>query len=95
MPFSATDSAEAAQMFSELPSITPAALTTQIKADLVRCQEVGRRQDALLASLRSPLPPISGGSPDATDKDLDSHYEESRWIDLVSGVHYDPADELI
>jgi hypothetical protein len=78
-----------------LAPITPAALAEQIRTDLARLREIGRRQDALLASLRSPLPPIAGGSPEATDKDLDSLYEESRWLDHVEFMHRDQADQLI
>jgi hypothetical protein len=80
---------------ARLAPITPSQLAAEIKGLLASSQELGRRQDALLASLRSSLAPIAGGSPEATDKDLDALYEESRWIDRVAETHRDPADLLL
>jgi hypothetical protein len=67
--FTATDEAEAAAMFA-----TPASeplnwidqLQAQIKSDLVRCEALGRRQDALAARIemsKRGIRPISGGAP--------------------------------
>jgi hypothetical protein len=44
-------------------------LMSQIRDDLVRCQELGRRQDALAAKIemfKRGIRPIAGGSPEAT-----------------------------
>jgi hypothetical protein len=70
-PFTATDEAEAAAMFAEAnhAPMTFDALMSQIRGDLVRCEALGRRQDALAAKLelsRRGIRTISGGSPEAT-----------------------------
>jgi hypothetical protein len=62
---------------------------------LASSQELGRRQDALLASLRSPLPPIAGGSPEAEDRRIDEMYEQSRWMDRLDSMNRSPEDELL
>jgi hypothetical protein len=64
--FTANDQAEAALLFAEQPAkpvLTPAELMAQIRGDIDRCKELGRRQDALAEVMRKPLPPISGGAP--------------------------------
>jgi hypothetical protein len=75
--------------------ISPAALAAEIKALLASSQELGRRQDALLASLRSPLSPIAGGSPEAEDRHIDEMYEQARWMDRLDSMNRSPEDELL
>jgi hypothetical protein len=75
--------------------ISPAALAAEIKALLASSKELGRRQDALMASLRKPLPPISGGAPEAEDRRIDEMYEHVAWLDHVEAIGYHPADELL
>jgi hypothetical protein len=78
-----------------MPPISPAALAAEIKALLASSQELGRRQDALMASLKKPLPPISGGAPDAEDRRIDEMYEQSRWMDRLDSMNRSPEDELL
>jgi hypothetical protein len=78
-----------------MPPITPSQLAAEIKALLASSQELGRRQDALMASLRKPLPPISGGGPDAEDRRIDEMYERARWTDRLDSMNRSPEDELL
>jgi hypothetical protein len=78
-----------------LPPIAPSQLAAEIKALLASSQELGRRQDALLASLRSPLSPIAGGSPEAEDRHIDEMYEQARWMDRLDSMNRSPEDELL
>jgi hypothetical protein len=78
-----------------LAPITPAALAEQIRTDLARLREIGRRQDELMAKVHG-IRPVCGGSPEGpNDRNLDAMYEESRWIDHVAEMHRDPADLLL
>ena len=95
MPFTAEEEAEAVLMFADtkpasLPSITPTQLMAQIKTDLVRCKELGRRQDALWEEIqaskrkdRPSLPPIRGGAPrfEPSDQDWDDFHNWNREFD--------------
>jgi hypothetical protein len=81
--FTAADQAEAVAMFAEAkPAPTTFdSLMSQIKSDLVRCQELGQRQDSLAAMIKAGVKPISGGSPEATrfvpsDQDWDDMYAD-------------------
>ncbi len=78
-----------------LPPIRPSELMAQIKDDLARIAVLQQRQQALVESLRNPLPPVCGGSPEPTDKDLDALYEECAYLDRIAFIHRDPEDQLI
>ena len=77
--------------------ISPAALAAEIKALLASSQELGRRQDTLMSKVRgmAPLPPITGGSPDAEDRRIDEMYEQARWMDRLDSMNRSPEDELL
>jgi hypothetical protein len=68
-PFTARDAEEVVTMFAEATRapMTFDALMAQIRGDLVRCEALGRRQDALAASIQMSkmgIHPVCGSSPE-------------------------------
>jgi hypothetical protein len=68
-PFTANDDAEVTSIFGDKPVTTAPSwierLADQIKSDLVRIQELGKRQDSLAPMMAANIKPIRGGSPEA------------------------------
>ena len=98
-PYDDQDVREAAEFHAQFEattaSTTPSQLASAINALIASSQELGRRQDALLAAIRNPLPPIAGGAPqDHSDADLEEMYLNVQWLDRLDAMHRDPADEL-